>query len=113
MVPLRYNVRSVMERRTTSLMTVLGVGLVAMMFVLLFGFVGGLKQTLTNNAGAENWIVMSRGAVTEGMSNVTHEQVEIIRARPEVLSAAWSSATILIGTLDSSSLRRVAVTTIS
>ncbi|HUA32262.1 MAG TPA: ABC transporter permease [Candidatus Binataceae bacterium] len=88
MVPLRYNVRSILERRTTSLMTVLGVGLVAMMFVLLFGFIGGLKQTLINTGGPQNWIVMSRGVTNENMSNVTHEQVEILRARPEVLTAS-------------------------
>ena len=88
MVPLRYNVRSILERRTTSIMTVLGVGLVAMMFVLLFGFIGGLKQTLINSGGAQNWIVMSRGVTSENMSNVTHEQVEILRARPEVLAVS-------------------------
>ncbi len=41
-------------------MTVLGVGLVAMMFVLLVGFISGLKRTLINTGGAQNWIVMSR-----------------------------------------------------
>jgi hypothetical protein len=43
MVPIRYNVRSVIERRATSLMTILGVALVAMIFVLVFGFAAGLK----------------------------------------------------------------------
>jgi len=33
MVPVRYNLRSLFERRATSLMTVLGLGMVAMIFV--------------------------------------------------------------------------------
>ena len=44
MIPLRYNLRSVLERRATSLMTMLGVGMVAMIFVLLFGFIGEMKD---------------------------------------------------------------------
>jgi len=87
MISLGYNLRSVLERRATSLMTVLGVGLVAMMFVLLFGFIGGLKQTLLNSGGGVgNWIVMSRGVTSEEMSHITYEQVEIIRTLPEVMS---------------------------
>lgn len=46
MIPVRYNVRSLLERRATSVMTTLGVAMVAMIFVILFGFVGGLKSTL-------------------------------------------------------------------
>ena len=42
MVPIRYNFRSVMERRATSLMTILGVALVSMIFVIVFGFSAGL-----------------------------------------------------------------------
>jgi hypothetical protein len=41
MIPVRYNLRSLLERCTTSLMTVLGLGMVAMIFVILFGFIGG------------------------------------------------------------------------
>ena len=44
MIPIRYNLRSLLERRATSLMTVLGLGMVAMIFVILFGFIGGLKE---------------------------------------------------------------------
>jgi hypothetical protein len=37
MIPLRYNLRSLLERRATSARTVLRVGMVAMIFVILFG----------------------------------------------------------------------------
>ena len=43
MVPIRYNLRSVIERRATSLMTILGVALVAMIFIIVFGFSAGLN----------------------------------------------------------------------
>jgi putative ABC transport system permease protein len=84
MIPLRYNVRSVFERSATSLMTILGVGMVAMVFVILFGFIGGLQRTLLNASGEQNWIVLARGAPQENASMVPHEQVEVIRVRPEL-----------------------------
>jgi hypothetical protein len=43
-VPIRYNVRSLRERLATTLMTLLGLGMLAMIFVILFGFIGGLKR---------------------------------------------------------------------
>ena len=84
MVPIRYNVRSVIERRATSLMTILGVALVAMIFVLVFGFAAGLNQSLHNAGQDRNVIVMARGVTSENESFVPHNAVEILRVRPEI-----------------------------
>ncbi len=43
MVPVRYNSRGVMERRATSIMTALGVALVAMIFVIVFGSIATMR----------------------------------------------------------------------
>lgn len=84
MIPVRYNLRSLLERRATSLMTVLGLGMVAMIFVILFGFIGGLKSTMMNAGAARNWIVMSKGAPNETASYIPHDSLEIVRVRPEI-----------------------------
>ncbi|MGO9452174.1 MAG: ABC transporter permease [Candidatus Binataceae bacterium] len=84
MVPIRYNFRSVLERRATSLMTMLGVALVSMIFVIIFGFIGGLKQALLNSSADRNWIVLARGVANENQSYVPHESTAILSARPEV-----------------------------
>ena len=81
MVPIRYNVRSLLERLATSVMTVLGLGMVAMIFVILFGFIGGLKSTMLNASAAQNWVLLSRGAVNETASFIPHDQIEIVRVR--------------------------------
>jgi putative ABC transport system permease protein len=87
MVPIRYNLRSVMERRATSLMTILGVALVAMIFVLVFGFAAGLNQSLLNAGKDRNVIVMARGVTSENESFVPHQAVEILRVRPEIATS--------------------------
>jgi putative ABC transport system permease protein len=84
MVPIRYNVRSVIERRATSLMTILGVALVAMIFVLVFGFAAGLKESLLSAGQDRNVIVMARGVTSENESFVPRQSVEILRVRPEI-----------------------------
>jgi putative ABC transport system permease protein len=84
MVPIRYNFRSVIERRATSLMTILGVALVSMIFVIVFGFAAGLKQSLLNTGEDRNVIVMARGVTSENESFVPHSAVEILRVRPEI-----------------------------
>ncbi|HLI80801.1 MAG TPA: ABC transporter permease [Candidatus Binataceae bacterium] len=84
MVPIRYNLRSLIERRATSMMTVLGLGMVAMIFVILFGFIGGLRSTMLNASAERNWVLLSNGAPGEGGSFIPHDSIEIVRVRPEI-----------------------------
>ena len=84
MVPIRYNVRSLLERRATSVMTMLGVALVSMIFVIVFGFAAGLKESLLNAGEDRNVIVMARGVTSENESFVPHPATEILRVRPEI-----------------------------
>jgi len=84
MIPLRYNLRSLFERRATSVMTILGLGMVAMIFVILFGFIGGLRTTLLNASAERNWVVLSNGAPSETGSFIPHDSIEIVRVRPEI-----------------------------
>ena len=86
MIPIRYNLRSLLERRTTSLMTVLGIALVAMIFVILFGFIGGIRRTVLNTGGSQDWIVLNRGALDETFSYIPHDKVNIVRVRPEIVT---------------------------
>ena len=65
-------------------MTVLGLCMVAMIFIVLFGYVDGLKQTILNGSGDRNWILLSRGAQDEGQSAVTYDEIEMVSVRPEI-----------------------------
>jgi len=87
MIPVRYNLRSLLERRTITLMTVLGLGMVAMIFVILFGFIGGLKGTMLNAAGERNWVLLSLGSTDETSSFFPHALIDIVRVRPEIATS--------------------------
>ncbi|HEY6421420.1 MAG TPA: ABC transporter permease [Candidatus Binataceae bacterium] len=94
MIPIRYNLRSLLERRTTSLMTALGVALVVMVLLILLGFVDGLSRTVRKAGAGGGWIVMSRGVTAEPNSYITHEQFEIVKSRSEIATVPSGEALI-------------------
>ncbi|MGC2276330.1 MAG: ABC transporter permease, partial [Candidatus Binatus sp.] len=94
MIPIRYNLRSLMVRRATAAMTASVVALVVMLLFILSGFVAGLRATVMQNASPDNWIVLSRGTTDEGGSFITHEQYEIIKSRPQIATTADGTALI-------------------
>jgi hypothetical protein len=91
MIPLRYNMRSLMVRRTTSLTTMLGIALVVLVLFILSGFIAGLRRTVMAMGSRGVWIVLSRGVTSEPASYLTLEQFNIIRARAEIAEATQSA----------------------
>ena len=81
-----------MVRRTTSLMTALGIALVVMVVVILLSFVGGLRQSLELAGEPGHWIVLSRGTVSEGESYIPREEADVLRTRPEIATDASGAA---------------------
>ena len=94
MIPIRYNLRSLMVRRATAAMTASVVALVVMLLFILSGFVAGLRATVMQNALPDNWIVLSRGTTDEGASFISHEQYEIVKSRPQIATTADGQALI-------------------
>jgi len=93
-IPIRYNLRSLMVRRATAAMTASVVALVVMLLFILSGFVAGLRATVMQNALPDNWIVLSRGVTDEGGSFISHEQYEILKSRPQIAATADGTALV-------------------
>ena len=94
LVPIRYNLRSLMVRRATSAMTASVVALVVMLLFILSGFAAGLRATVMGNALPNNWIVLSRGVTNEAGSYITREQYEIIASRPQIATTTAGQALV-------------------
>jgi putative ABC transport system permease protein len=94
MIPVRYNLRSLLVRRTTSAMTALVVALVVMVLFILSGFITGIRGTVMQSAVTGTWIVTSRAADSEPSSYVSREQYLIIRSRPQIVIDA--DGTVLV-----------------
>lgn len=84
MVPLRYNVRNLMVRWRTTLLTALGFMLVVSLLVIMLAFVGGL-DALAKKAGPEgNVIVLRDGTTDELMSELE------VNAVTQAENQAWN-----------------------
>jgi putative ABC transport system permease protein len=83
-IPFKYNLRSLMVRRVTSLSTALVISLVVMVLFMVSGFIAGLRATVLGSAVEGDWIILSRGTTSEPNSFITREQYEILRSRPQI-----------------------------
>ena len=84
MIPLKYSFRSLMARRMTTLLTVLGIMLVVFVFAAVLMLADGLKATLVASGSDDNAIVTRQSSNTEVQSFISRYQAGIIQTLPEV-----------------------------
>jgi putative ABC transport system permease protein len=65
MIPLKYNVRNLKVRWVTTLLTMLGTGLVVWSSCILFGLVDGLQHSLKVSGDPLDLIVLRKGSTNE------------------------------------------------
>jgi putative ABC transport system permease protein len=78
MIPLKYNIRNLRVRWVTTLMTVLGTGMVVWAMVLTFGLTDGLEHALRISGHPLDLIVLRKGAADETSSTITQPMAEEI-----------------------------------
>ena len=69
-VPLAYNLRNLRERKTTTLMTALGLALTVAVLLSVLALVEGLRTTFRASGDASHVLVLRKGAATELISNL-------------------------------------------
>jgi putative ABC transport system permease protein len=65
MIPIRYNLRSIVVRKVGTAMTVLGVALTVAVFVSILAMVQGLQNTLVETGDPLNLVVIRKGSLSE------------------------------------------------
>jgi putative ABC transport system permease protein len=78
MIPLKYNVRNLRVRWKTTVMTMLGTGLVVWSSCILFGLVDGLEHSLNISGDPLDIIVMRPGSTNEttgGFESIKADQL--------------------------------------
>lgn len=78
-IPIKYNLRYLVTRWTSTLTTALTFGLVVGVFVMVMSMVTGIERALTTSGDPLNVLVMRKGVQAEGQSVVTIAQYETIR----------------------------------
>jgi ABC-type lipoprotein release transport system permease subunit len=78
-VPLAYNVRSLLVRRWTSAFSAGGVALVVAATMVLAALVSGLERMLVATGDPDNLIVLRKGATSDGTSQIPREAAQALR----------------------------------
>jgi putative ABC transport system permease protein len=83
-IPLTYNLRNLTARKTTTIMTALGIALTVAVLLSILALVEGLRTSLEATGNPRNVIVMRKGATAELNSVVTPEQFQTIKFKPGI-----------------------------
>src|SRR5436309_1424293 len=83
-VPLKYSLRNLFVRKVSTVMTILGVALVVLVFLLVMSLAEGVRKTFQTSVSPLNLVVMRVGAQSDVQSYVSKEQFEEIRVLPGI-----------------------------
>lgn len=78
-IPLTYNLRNLVVRKTTTIMTALGIGLTVAVLLAILALVGGLRSSLQASGNPLNILVMRKGTNAELSSSVTPANFQDIK----------------------------------
>jgi putative ABC transport system permease protein len=78
-IPLAYNLRNLVVRRTTTLMTAAGIALTVAVLVSSLALVNGLRATFANTGNPLQILVLRKGSNAELGSSVSRESFALVR----------------------------------
>ncbi len=83
-IPIKYNLRNLIVRKTTTLMTAVGMGLTVAVLVADLALVEGLRTAFRAAGHPLHVLVMRKGSNAELNSSITREAVQILKAKPGI-----------------------------
>jgi ABC-type antimicrobial peptide transport system permease subunit len=81
-IPFAYNFRNLMVRKTTTIMTALGIALTVAVLLAILALVGGLRSTLSASGDPLNVLVVRKSSDSELVSNFTRTQFQDLKSSP-------------------------------
>jgi putative ABC transport system permease protein len=80
-IPISYNIRNLVRRRTTTMMTALGIALTVAVLLSVSAMVEGLRTSLSSTGHPLNILVTRKGSNAELNSSMTQEKFQTIKAK--------------------------------
>jgi len=69
-IPLAYNLRNLVVRKTTTVMTALGIALTVAVLLAILALVNGLRSTLSTSGDPRHVLVLRKGSTSELVSGI-------------------------------------------
>ena len=83
-IPISYNLRNLVVRKTTTLMTALGIALTVAVLLAMMALMTGLRTTLSSSGDPLQIVIMRKGSESELVSNFTREQFQDLKFKPGI-----------------------------
>jgi putative ABC transport system permease protein len=83
-IPLAYNLRNLVVRKTTTIMTALGIALTVAVLLAMMAMIGGLRSSLTSTGDPLHVLVMRKGAGAELVSIISPQSYQDIKFKPGI-----------------------------
>src|SRR5437667_3045149 len=87
-IPFAYNLRNLIVRRTTTIMTALGIALTVAVLLAVLALVAGLRTAFESTGDPLQVLVMRKGATAELSSGMSREIFQVIKANPGIAKQA-------------------------
>ena len=87
-IPFSYNLKNLLTRRLTTILTIGGMALVVFVFASVLMLAEGLRKTLVETGSPDNVVVIRKGSDSEIQSGVERLQASTIETQPEVATDA-------------------------
>ena len=83
-IPITYNIRNLVVRKTTTIMTALGIALTVAVLLSILALVNGLRSALQSSGNPLHVLVLRKGSTAELTSNLTRQSFQDIKFKPGI-----------------------------
>ena len=83
-IPVAYNFRNLLVRKTTTVMTALGIALTVSVLLAILALVNGLNSSLHSTGNPLHVLVLRKGSTTELVSNFTRANFQVLKDKPGI-----------------------------
>ncbi len=83
-IPITYNIRNLVVRKTTTLMTAAGIAMTVAVLLAVLGLSSGLKAAFAAQGNPLHILVLRKGGTAELTSLFTPEQFQIVKSFPGI-----------------------------
>ena len=87
-IPIAYNLRNLVVRKTTTIMTALGIGLTVAVLLAILALVHGLRTTLLVSGDPLHVLVLRKGAESELVSLFTRSQFQDLKFKTGIATGS-------------------------
>jgi putative ABC transport system permease protein len=104
-IPLKYNVRSLLQRKSRAVLTILGMAAVVGVFVAMVALARGMTAAFVAVGSPDNLVVIQKGAFSQSLSSLPAssrnvipylphlaKKGDVVLASPEIFIEPWVSA---------------------